>query len=156
MLGNDSHLPVVHGYDPEGEYRNREWYRQMQLLEKARAFVRSTEGKYGIGPFRFGLDAIIGLIPCGVGDFLTTVAAFYMVMIGISLQLPWWKVLMMVFHILADGILGTLQIIPFSGDIIDVFYKANRANLSIIEKHLIRRWTVEGGPQLPSPNSSYR
>lgn len=81
--------------------------------------------------FRFGMDAIVGMIP-GIGDFITFGISGLMVLAmarkGVSLGV----LLRMVFNILMDTAIGE---IPVVGDIFDFFYKANRRNLNILKKH---------------------
>src|SRR5260221_14541619 len=65
----------------------------------------------GIG-WRFGLDAIIGLIP-NVGDTLTSFASFYILLAGVRYGVPKITLLRMAFNIGIDYLLGS---IPFIGD----------------------------------------
>lgn len=160
-MGDDLFPPLIHLDDREAEYRAYLFGQDMELLEKARAFAHLTENRFGYGPFRIGLDAIIGLLLghlfCNIGDFLMHIAAFYMVFLGVKLRLPWWKLLGMTCHIFADWIIGMLHLpILHSGDLMDVFYKANSANLVILERHVHQYWHVDGGPKLPPPNPPRR
>ncbi|BBO29337.1 hypothetical protein AltI4_37250 [Alteromonas sp. I4] len=84
-------------------------------------------------PFRIGLDAIIGLIP-GLGDAVMLVAALRIVYLGKKMGLPPALVKVMLRNALLDFGLG---FIPLVGDIVDFFYKANQANVRVMEKYWV-------------------
>lgn len=83
----------------------------------------------GVG-WRFGLDAIIGLIP-GVGDTATTLVSFYILAAGVRHGVPKITLLRMAANLGIDYVVGT---IPFAGDAFDVFWKANQMNVDLIRK----------------------
>ena len=81
--------------------------------------------------FRFGLDAIIGLIP-GAGDIGT---AFFSVMIllhAFRLKIPKVVIGRMLLNSALDMIAGT---VPIVGDLFDAGYKANLRNMALLERH---------------------
>ena len=78
--------------------------------------------------WRFGLDALIGLIP-NVGDTLTSFASFYILLAGVRYGVPKITLLRMAFNIGLDYAVG---IIPFLGDAFDFVWKANKQNLDLI------------------------
>lgn len=78
--------------------------------------------------WRFGLDAVIGLIP-NVGDTLTSFASFYILVAGVRYGVPKITLLRMAFNIGLDYVMGT---IPFLGDAFDLYWKSNRRNLDLI------------------------
>jgi hypothetical protein len=78
--------------------------------------------------WRFGLDAIIGLIP-NVGDTLTSLASFYILFAGVRYGVPKITLLRMAFNIGLDYLVGS---IPFVGDAFDFFWKANQQNMDLI------------------------
>lgn len=78
--------------------------------------------------WRFGLDAVIGLIP-NVGDTLTSFASFYILFAGVRYGVPKVTLLRMAFNIGLDYLVGT---IPFIGDAFDFFWKSNKQNLDLI------------------------
>ena len=80
--------------------------------------------------WRFGLDALIGLIP-NVGDTLTSFASFYILIAGVRYGVPKITLLRMAFNIGLDYLVGT---IPFIGDAFDFFWKANKQNMDLIRK----------------------
>ena len=81
----------------------------------------------GVG-WRFGLDAIIGLVP-NVGDTLTSFASFYILLAGVRYGVPKITLLRMAFNIGLDYVVGT---IPFIGDAFDFFWKSNKQNMDLI------------------------
>src|SRR3954454_18365795 len=78
----------------------------------------------GLG-WRFGLDAIIGLVP-GIGDTLTSVASFYILAAGVRYRVPKITLLRMGLNIGIDYLVGS---IPFVGDLFDAAWKANQMNM---------------------------
>ena len=78
--------------------------------------------------WRFGLDALIGLVP-NVGDTLTSFASFYILVAGVRYGVPKITLLRMAFNIGLDYLVGT---IPFIGDAFDFFWKSNKKNMDLI------------------------
>jgi len=80
---------------------------------------------------RFGWDPIVGLVP-GVGDVATASFAVTILYHAYLLGVP--KVVMgrMLLNILLDLAVG---LVPFAGDIADVAWKSNSANLALLERH---------------------
>lgn len=97
------------------------------------ANLLDTAVKLPLIPIRIGLDSIIGLIP-GAGDALMLFVSLRIVWLGKSLGMPKALVAQMVKNSAIDFGLG---FVPFIGDIVDVFYKANQKNVRIME-----RWWV--------------
>lgn len=81
----------------------------------------------GVG-WRFGLDAIIGLVP-NVGDTITSFASFYILLAGVRYGVPKITLLRMAFNIGLDYLVGS---IPFIGDAFDFVWKANKQNMELI------------------------
>jgi hypothetical protein len=84
---------------------------------------------------RFGMDAVIGLVP-GIGDAISTVLASYIIWEARQLGLPRWKIARMIGNVAVDTAIGA---VPFAGDVFDVFFKANQRNLKIIHDHIGRK-----------------
>ena len=80
--------------------------------------------------WRFGLDAIIGLIP-NVGDAMTSLASFYILLQGVKYGVPKITLVRMAFNIGLDYIVGA---IPFLGDLFDFVWKANKQNIDLIRE----------------------
>ena len=84
---------------------------------------------------KFGMDALLGLIPGG-GDLVSGIFSLYMLRAAIKMTLPKRAIFSMLVNILLDTTIG---IIPVAGDIFDIFWKSNKRNLKIIEKHLANK-----------------
>jgi hypothetical protein len=80
---------------------------------------------------RFGLDALIGLIP-GVGDFAGFVVSGYMMVVLASNGASGYVIARISLNILIDAIIGS---IPFLGDIFDFAFKANERNMKLVHEH---------------------
>jgi hypothetical protein len=80
---------------------------------------------------RFGLDAIIGLIP-GVGDLSTPVFAAMILLQAVRMRLPLVVQARMVLNAAIDMVLG---LVPVLGDLVDIGWKANLRNLALLERH---------------------
>ena len=85
----------------------------------------------GTGGRRFGLDPIIGLIPV-IGDVAGAVASFWIIGEAARFQLPRIVLARMVVYASVDMLLGAL---PFVGDVLDFFSKANERNLVLFRRH---------------------
>ena len=83
---------------------------------------------------RFGLDAIIGLVP-GVGDLSAPVFAAVILVTGFKLRLPAIVQARMVVNATIDMVLG---LVPLLGDLADIAWKANLRNLALLERHAQR------------------
>lgn len=83
----------------------------------------------GIG-WRFGLDAIVGLIP-GVGDTLTSVVSFYILASAVRYRVPKITLLRMGLNIGIDYLFGAL---PFVGDLFDAWWKSNQMNIELLRQ----------------------
>jgi hypothetical protein len=87
--------------------------------------------------WRFGWDALIGLLP-GVGDAATTLVSIYIVALAGRAGVPRITVARMGLNVAIDMLLGSL---PVVGDLFDVWWKANRRNAALLSARL-----AEGGP----------
>lgn len=83
----------------------------------------------GVG-WRFGLDALIGLIP-GLGDTATSLVSFYVLAQGVRYRVPKITLLRMGLNIAIDYALGS---IPLVGDAFDMFWKSNQMNVDLLRK----------------------
>jgi len=101
------------------------------LLKAQRmANLLDTAIKLPIIPVKIGLDSLVGLIP-GAGDALMLFVSLRIVWLGKSLGMPKALIAQMVKNSVIDFGLG---FIPFIGDIIDIFYKANQKNVRLMER----------------------
>jgi len=84
---------------------------------------------------RFGLDAIIGLVPA-IGDMLSSFASFIIIFAAWQRGLPQVTLARMVVNVAVDTIVGT---VPIAGDMFDVAWKANRMNMRLLQRDAERR-----------------
>jgi hypothetical protein len=82
---------------------------------------------------KFGLDALIGLIP-GAGDFATFLISGYMVSVMAKNGASGFVLARMVLNIVIDSLVGS---IPIIGDIFDVAFKANQRNMALLQQHYV-------------------
>ena len=83
---------------------------------------------------RFGIDAMIGLVP-GIGDAITTAMSLYIIHEARQLGAPRQLIARMLANVLLDGVVGA---VPLLGDAFDVMYRANRRNMALLRNHLDR------------------
>jgi len=80
--------------------------------------------------WRFGLDAIVGLIP-GFGDTATSIVSFYILASAVRYRVPKITLLRMGFNIGIDYLVGSF---PFVGDVADAWFKSNKKNLALLKR----------------------
>lgn len=80
--------------------------------------------------WRFGLDALVGLIP-GFGDTSTSLVSFYILVSAVRYRVPKITLLRMGLNIAIDYVVGSL---PVVGDLADAWWKSNRMNLDLLRK----------------------
>ena len=80
--------------------------------------------------WRFGLDALIGLIP-GFGDTATSLVSFYILVNAVRYRVPKITLLRMGLNIGIDYAVGSL---PVVGDFLDAWWKSNQRNLDLLRK----------------------
>ncbi|QMT30359.1 DUF4112 domain-containing protein [Alysiella filiformis] len=87
------------------------------------------------------LDGIIGLIPVA-GSLLSGALSLVFVYAAVFKIRSWRLALVVLFNILKDLIIG---LIPFLGNILDFFYKANKRNFALLDgfaagdEHIVRQ-----------------
>ena len=93
--------------------------------------------------FRFGLDAIVGLIP-GAGDIGTAFFSVIILLHAVRLRIPKVVIGRMLLNSGLDMLAGT---VPLLGDLFDAGYKANLRNMALLERH--------AQPGVPPSRSDY-
>lgn len=83
--------------------------------------------------FRFGLDAIIGLIP-GAGDLATFGISGFMVFIMAQNGASGFVLARMILNVLIDTLIGA---IPFVGDLFDFGFKSNTKNIRLMQEYYL-------------------
>ncbi len=82
--------------------------------------------------WRFGLDALVGLIPV-VGDAVTTMVSLAIISLAGRLGLPRITLARMTLNVMIDLVIGA---VPLVGDVFDVWWKANLRNARLLEARL--------------------
>jgi hypothetical protein len=80
---------------------------------------------------RFGLDALVGIIP-GIGDIASPVYTGLILLEGLRRRVPMVVQARMVLNAAIDMGVG---LVPIAGDIADVAWKANLRNLALLERY---------------------
>lgn len=83
----------------------------------------------GIG-WRFGLDALVGLIP-GFGDAASSLVSFYVLASAVRYGVPKVTLLRMGMNLGIDYVVGSF---PFVGDLFDAWWKSNQKNVELLSK----------------------
>ena len=86
----------------------------------------------GTGGRRFGIDAVIGLLPV-VGDLVGGLLSLVVVWRGSRMGLPRIVVVRMLAHSALDIVVGA---VPLLGDAFDLWFKVNERNLRLIRRPL--------------------
>ncbi|HYD50914.1 MAG TPA: DUF4112 domain-containing protein [Terriglobales bacterium] len=89
--------------------------------------------------FRVGFDALLGLIP-GIGDLITTTTGLSLVYLAQQRGVPKVVLARMMMNLGIDSLFGA---IPVLGDAFDIVFKANRRNLTLLQRY--DRAPVEAG-----------
>lgn len=111
--------------------------RDRAALERARSASTLLDEAIripGIG-YRIGIDPIIGLLPVS-GDAVGAVLSLYIVAESARLGVPRKTLARMLVNIGVDTVGGS---IPIAGSLLDVVWKANERNVSLLENHLADR-----------------
>jgi len=83
--------------------------------------------------FRFGIDAIIGLIPY-IGDVFTILIGTGLVTIMYRKGASGKLIFKMLFNLATDAIIG---VIPVLGDIFDFRFRSHRRNIELMHEHYV-------------------
>jgi hypothetical protein len=81
--------------------------------------------------WRFGLDALIGLIP-GIGEIVAGGVSFYIIALAaLRYRLAGITLIRMGLNLILDVAIGS---IPIVGDLFDVWWKVNERNMELIRR----------------------
>jgi hypothetical protein len=105
--------------------------RRLAALRRLKHFLEEVYRVPGTS-VRFGWDALIGMVPW-IGDLITGLMACAIVLQAHSMGVPRVVQLRMIINVAIDVLVG---LVPFAGDIADVFWKANTKNFALLERHL--------------------
>lgn len=82
--------------------------------------------------WRFGLDAVLGLVP-GLGDVAGLVLSSAVILQAVRLGARGATVVRMVGNVGIDAVFGA---IPLLGSVFDFAFKANTRNIRLLERHV--------------------
>ena len=99
-------------------------------LRRARVLAKLLDAQFSVAGFRFGLDALIGLVP-GMGDVVTSAISLYPLYLVRKHKLPHRYGRKMLVNVAIDFAGGT---VPILGDLFDAYFKANLKNLALLER----------------------
>jgi len=85
---------------------------------------------------RFGLDAVLGLIPV-IGDWLPLILSLYPIQVAWRAGVPKPVIGRMIFNVLIDAGIGS---IPIVGDVFDLFWMSTRRNVDILAEYRRMDW----------------
>ncbi|RYF90674.1 MAG: DUF4112 domain-containing protein [Chitinophagaceae bacterium] len=102
-------------------------------LQRLKAVANLMDSKFKIPGtnIRFGLDAIIGLLP-GAGDLTGFGISGYMIWVMANNGASGFVLARMVLNVLVDTLFGS---IPILGDFFDIAFKSNVKNMRLMEQH---------------------
>ena len=82
--------------------------------------------------FRFGIDAVLGLVP-GVGDAIGAGLSAWLIIEAQRLGAPNILLARMAGNLMLDAAVGA---VPLLGDVFDAAFKANLRNMRLLRRHL--------------------
>ncbi len=93
---------------------------------------------------RFGLDAVLGLIP-GAGDVAGGLLSAFIILQAGRLGAPRSVLARMVMNVAIDSIVGA---VPILGDLFDVGWKSNMRNAALLERYAERPQATQTASRL--------
>lgn len=84
-------------------------------------------------PLRIGLDAVLGVIP-GAGDVAGAALSGYIILAAARRGVPREVLWRMLANVAIDTGFGA---IPLLGDVFDVAWRSNMANVDLLERHAV-------------------
>jgi hypothetical protein len=114
-------------------YRHSEAAKTIAELDLLAALLDSRWQIPGTS-IRFGLDALVGLVPV-LGDAATGLVSAYIVLRARSCGAGNGLVARMLGNVLLDTVVGS---VPILGSIFDVYFKSNNRNMTLLRRYLER------------------
>ncbi|TCM58547.1 uncharacterized protein DUF4112 [Rhizobium sp. PP-F2F-G48] len=104
--------------------------RRLRRLAKLARIMDTAVGIPGTR-FRFGADALLGLVPV-IGDASGAIIGLAIVNEARRLGVPKRKLARMLYNLGVDATVGA---VPLVGDVFDVYFKAHKRNIRVIMDH---------------------
>lgn len=105
-------------------------------MERLRTLARLLDTAFQVPGtrYRFGIDAIIGLVP-GIGDAVGAIFSMFIVFQAARMGVSQATLMRMLGNVALDTIVGE---VPLLGDLFDAGWKSNIRNIGLLESHLER------------------
>ena len=81
---------------------------------------------------KVGLDALLGVVPVA-GDLLSAAIGVYLITQARELGASRWLQGKMIGNLVLDAAVGA---VPLAGDVFDIYFRAHRRNLKLLQQHL--------------------
>ena len=116
---------------PQGDDNRGREQRGRRALEQLRVITKVFDQAFAVPgtKWRFGLDALFGLVP-GLGDIAGGIVAVYALRVARNLNAPPVIQLHMLSNIALDALIG---MVPVLGDLFDFAFKAQTRNLALLD-----------------------
>ena len=126
--------------------------RGRRALNRLRTIAQLFDQAFAIPgtKWRFGLDALFGLVP-GLGDIAGALVAVYAMQVARQLNAPTAVRLHMLSNIALDALIG---MVPIAGDLFDFAFKAQTRNLALLER--LPRHTTQDCATQPPRDAAHR
>jgi hypothetical protein len=118
---------VESDHQPTAAGSNVAGLRQLARLLDAAVRIPGTN-------IRFGLDALLGVIP-GAGDIAGGVLSTFIILHAANRGAPGSVLARMVMNVAVDSIVGA---VPILGDLFDIGWKSNTRNMDLLERYVAR------------------
>ena len=108
--------------------------RKRRARERLIALTRLMDSAVDVPVLRtkVGLDALLGIVPVA-GDLLSAAIGVYLIAQARELGASRWLQGKMIGNLVLDAAVGA---VPLAGDIFDVYFRAHRRNLKLLQQHL--------------------
>ena len=139
------HNPTSLGLNPHSIDATQADDRKRRARERLITLTRLMDSAIDVPLLRtsVGLDALLGVIPVA-GDLLSAAIGVYLITQARELGASRWLQAKMVRNLLVDAAVGS---VPLAGDVFDVYFRAHRRNLKLLQKEL-------GEPYLDAMNEN--
>jgi hypothetical protein len=105
-------------------------------VERLRTLARLLDSAMRVPgtQYRFGFDALVGLIP-GIGDAIGAIFSMFIVFQAARMGVSRATLMRMLGNVAVDTLVGE---VPLLGDLFDAGWKSNTKNIALLESHLER------------------
>ncbi len=120
-----------------------------KLLAELDVLARLLDSRWRIPgtPFRFGVDAVIGLVPI-LGDSASALTSIYILSRARALGVGKGVLTQMFGNVVFDTLVGS---IPLLGSVFDIYFKANNRNIKLLRRHLNSGASLRGHTKHTAP-----